>query len=181
MQRLIWAIKCFFLVLFTGRLPAGAVEAYAPRELLAAGKTASLPPASPPAKPRDLRADGAVQALAVLQREGRLFDFLLEDIAGYADDQVGAAVRAIHKGCRKALDDHFPLAPILDGREEETVRVPVGFDPAAIRLLGNVTGEPPFSGVLRHHGWKTLKVELPNLPDGASVASVVAPAEVELA
>ncbi|HPH29941.1 MAG TPA: DUF2760 domain-containing protein, partial [Pseudomonadota bacterium] len=36
---------------------------------------------------------GAVQLLAVLQREGRLLDFLLEDIDSYGDGQIGAAVR----------------------------------------------------------------------------------------
>src|SRR5262245_3785422 len=38
-----------------------------------------------------------LRLLALLQREGRLLDFLLEDIQGYGNDQIGAAVRDIHK------------------------------------------------------------------------------------
>src|SRR3954463_4131073 len=40
--------------------------------------------------------------LTLLQREGRLLDFLLEDVESYANEQIGAAVRDIHRSCRKA-------------------------------------------------------------------------------
>ncbi len=59
------------------------------------------------------------------------------------------------------------------------MRVDAGFDPSRIRLVGNVTGEPPFTGTLKHHGWRTARVALPAL-SGAQDPSVVAPAEVEL-
>jgi hypothetical protein len=65
---------------------------------------------------------------------------------------------------------------VLAGKEEERVTVPEGFDPATIRLVGNVVGKPPFKGTLRHHGWRVKEVKLPRAVDGA----VVAPAEVEL-
>ncbi len=39
----------------------------------------------------------ALRLLAALQADGRLVDFLLEDIEGYSDDQIGAAVRGIHE------------------------------------------------------------------------------------
>src|SRR5438128_5014668 len=84
--------------------------------------------------------------LTLLQREGRLLDFLLEDIESYANDQVGAAVRDIHRNCQKALKDHLTLEPVLARTEGENVQVPIGFDPSAIRLTGNVTGQPPFAG-----------------------------------
>ncbi|MBW2249010.1 MAG: DUF2760 domain-containing protein [Deltaproteobacteria bacterium] len=54
-----------------------------------------------------------------------------------------------------------------------------GFDPDAIKLTGNVTGEPPFTGVLRHKGWRTRKLELPALSGGQD-ARIIAPAEVEI-
>ena len=57
--------------------------------------------------------------------------------------------------------------------------VPAGFDPAAIKLIGNVTGELPVRGVLRHKGWRVKEVNLPPLPQGAG-RMVIAPAEVEL-
>jgi hypothetical protein len=46
-------------------------------------------------------------------------------------------------------------------------------------LLGNVTGEPPIRGVLRHKGWHVKEVNLPPLPQGSG-RMVIAPAEVEL-
>ena len=60
----------------------------------------------------DQRRRGAVQVLAVLQREGRLLDFLSENIDTYTDGQIGAAVRDIHRGCRKALAEHVKVSPI---------------------------------------------------------------------
>ena len=121
-----------------------------------------------------------LRVLAVLQRDGRLVDFLEEDIDAYADAQVGAAVRDIHRGCRKALHDYLTIEPILDGPEESPVRVPADFDPAAIRLIGNVDGAAPFQGVLKHHGWRVRSVRLPVLPVAKDDTSVLSPAEVEI-
>ena len=122
-----------------------------------------------------------LRVLAVLQRDGRLVDFLQEDIDSYSDIQVGAAVRDIHRGCRKALQDYLTVTPILPGLEESEVTVPSGFDPASIRLTGNVQGSPPFRGVLKHHGWRVEAVHLPALPGARDDSSVLAPAEVEIA
>ena len=48
-----------------------------------------------------------------------------------------------------------------------------------MRLVGEVVGKPPFSGTLRHPGWRAGKLELPAIPDGHD-PSIIAPAEVEL-
>jgi hypothetical protein len=117
--------------------------------------------------------------LAVLQRQGRLVDFLFEDLDAYEDAQIGAAVRGIHENCRKVVSKNLSLAAVIDGAEGEEVTVEAGFDPAAVKLTGNVTGEPPFKGILRHKGWRTDKIELPVLSD-AQDAAVIAPAEVEI-
>jgi hypothetical protein len=200
-MRLWLAIKCFFLILFTRRLPAEAAMLL-PAEAM---KGRALPPQeaelveSPPSiggvpelestQPmtapilKAATSDGngaAVQLLAILQREGRLLDFLQEDVDGYSDAQIGAAVRDIHRGCKKALAEHMPLEPVLREAENAQVRVDPGFDPSRIRLVGNVVGEPPFTGALRHHGWRIAKVTLPS-PARGTDPSVVAPAEVELA
>src|SRR4051812_45882142 len=45
----------------------------------------------------------ALQLLALLQREGRFVDFLQENVTGFSDQDVGAAARVVHEGCRKAL------------------------------------------------------------------------------
>ena len=124
--------------------------------------------------------DGALALLALLQREGRLIDFLRESIEGYDDSDIGAAVRDIHRGCKKVIDDHFALEAVMPGEEEARVTVPEGFDPGEVRLIGKIAGEPPFKGTLRHHGWRVTEVKLPTLTDGVD-RRVVAPAEVEVA
>jgi hypothetical protein len=129
-----------------------------------------LPPSAGP----DLR------VLAVLQRDGRLIDFLEEDIDGYSDEQIGAAVRDIHRGCRKSLHDYLTIEPVLDAAEEARITVAPDYDPAAIRLIGNVNGAPPFQGVLKHHGWRVKEAHLPTLPATRGDTSVLSPAEVEV-
>jgi len=129
-------------------------------------------------KLKQARDDGALALLGWLQREGRLIDFLRESIDDYEDEQVGAAVRAIHSGCRKVLDEALALEPILAGGENEPVTVPAGFDPVAISPSGNVKGDPPFKGTLMHHGWRTETVSVP-VPETVD-PRVLAPAEVEL-
>lgn len=129
---------------------------------------------APPVTGPDLR------VLAVLQRDGRLVDFLEEEIDAYSDAQIGAAVRDIHRGCRKALHEYLRIEPVFNAAEEDRVTVPADFDPAAVRLIGNVNGAPPFQGVLKHHGWRARAVQLPALPAGRDDAAVLAPAEVEI-
>ena len=123
--------------------------------------------------------DRAVQMLALLQRDGRLIDFLAEDVAPYPDAQLGAAVRSVHDSCRKALERYVKLEPVIVSDEDHPVTVQAGFDPASIKVIGNVVGKPPFRGLLRHRGWRAVEVNLPSLPEGAG-RSVVARAEVEI-
>jgi hypothetical protein len=143
-----------------------------------AGRAVSLlvpPPPPPPVK----RSGEALRLLTLLQREGRVLDFLLEDIAAATDDQVGAGVRELHRKAQGVLKDHLTLEPILAAEENETIEVKAGFDPSAIRLTGNVTGQPPFKGRLVHRGWQVKDFKLPAPPEGVD-EFVVAPAEVEL-
>jgi hypothetical protein len=206
-MRLLLALKCFFLVLFARRLPLeaaallptppapapalppptaakeggneGIVVETAPPAL--ATTEPALPTVQPVARPKpaDDGVRGAVQLLAILQREGRLLDFLQEDIDAYSDAQIGAAVRDVHRGCKRALAEYVPVEPVMKEQENARVRVDAGFDPSRIRLVGNVLGEPPYTGTLRHHGWRTATIKLP-APPVAADPSVVAPAEVEL-
>lgn len=171
-MRIFQAIRAFFRILFHGETPA-QLEAPTKVEALPEPKTVLTPEPRPAAELANL------QVLALLQREGRLLDFLKEDIDGIDDDQVGAAVRAIHKGCRKVLSEHVTLAPIRKEAEGSQVEVPRGFDPAAIRLIGNVRGDPPFKGALKHHGWQVTAMHLPQQPHGID-PKIVAPAEVEV-
>ncbi|MCB1831750.1 MAG: DUF2760 domain-containing protein [Chromatiaceae bacterium] len=160
-------------ILFDARL-AGAV--------LKQTEGGGAEPASPQPEPQILletTPDSALQLLGLLQLEGRLVDFLEEDVAQYADAEIGAAVRVVHEGCRKALRTHFTLAPIRQEAEGARVTLEPGFDASAIRPTGNLVGQPPFSGTLAHRGWRVTEVRLPKLASGHDV-QVIAPAEVEL-
>lgn len=117
--------------------------------------------------------------LNVLQREGRLMDFLGEDLSAYDDDQIGMAVRSIQENCKLAVEKQLHPKAVMDAEEESEVTVAAGFDPNAIKLVGKVTGEPPFKGILRHKGWRATGVEVPALADKDDPL-VIAPAEVEI-
>ena len=176
-KRLSYATRCFFSVLSRGEVP----EDIAPE--VVRGAATALPPEPEPeaeTNPAEESPDRAVQLLALLQREGRLVDFFSEDIAPYQDAQIGAAVRELHAGCRKALAQYVTLEPVIDGEEDRPVTVEEGFDPAAVKLVGNVTGRPPLRGLLRHRGWRVASINLPTLPPEGPGRKVVAPAEVEI-
>lgn len=117
--------------------------------------------------------------ISLLQREGRLIDFFAEDLTSFDDAQIGGAVREIHATCRKVVEKSLSLKPVIDNIEGETVSVETGFDPGAIKLVGNVSGDPPFSGILRHRGWQAGKPEMPTLSSSQD-PNIIAPAEVEI-
>lgn len=171
-SRLSIAVGSFFAVLGDARLAARV-------QTLRDG--APLDREAPP--PASVRAtesvDAALQLLALLQRESRFVDFLQEDIGAYSDADVGGAARLLHGGARKVLADTFDLEAVRGEAEGSRLTLPAGFDAAAVRVTGNVVGQPPFSGTLRHKGWRVTAVRLPALTDGHD-ARVIAPAEVEL-
>jgi hypothetical protein len=181
-ERAAIAFRCFFSILFHGDIPNDIVQ----KQVKPAGQVPQAPAAqASDSGPKEMERpaseafDRAVQMLALLQRDGRLIDFLAENISPYPDAQLGAAVRTIHEACRKVLEHYVKLEPILSSEEGQPVTVQGGFDPAAIKLLGNVSGEPPIRGLLRHKGWHVKEMNLPPLPQGSS-RMVIAPAEVEL-
>jgi hypothetical protein len=149
---------------------------------LAAKVIALQAPAAPekPAEiaPEKIHASG-LAVLGLLQREGRLVDFLQEDVASFSDEQIGAAARVVHAGSRKVLAQYLTLEPVLKDSEGAAVTVPAGFNAERIRLTGNVAGQPPFRGTLKHHGWVATAVRLP-APSATLDPRVIAPAEVEL-
>lgn len=143
----------------------------------------ALPPPAPApapvAAPKEDPTRGALVLLAALQREGRLVDFVKDDITSYPDADIGAAARTVHAGVKKVLDSHFPLTHAVDAADGSAMTVPVGFDNTKIRLVGNVSNAGPWKGTVSHHGWVVSKCTLP-IPSAAVDASVIAPAEVEL-
>jgi hypothetical protein len=117
--------------------------------------------------------------LTVLQKEGRLVDFFQEDLEMYEDEQIGAAVRSIHTSCRKTLDKSLAMTSVIEDNEGDEITIEAGFNPEAIKLTGRVTGEPPFTGIVRHKGWRAQKVALPDLA-AAKDPTIISPAEVEI-
>lgn len=138
------------------------------------------PPEPPPAPPPEREHASALSLLAMMQREGRFVDFLQENVAAFSDAEVGAAARIVHEGCRKVVNQYLTLKAVLPQQEGDRVTVPAGFDAQRTRLTGNVAGQPPYNGTLRHHGWVTTEVKFPSV-SAAMDPRVLAPAEVELA
>ena len=168
MNQLVLAFKAFFALLFDGRLP---------EELL--GQLDLIPrPAPVPPAPVIRTSDGALQLLGILQRDARLLDFLLEDIDGYSDEQVGAAVRDVQVKSRESLKRYTRIEPVLDGVEGAYIKTP----PASgetLKFIGNVPAGTPAGGTLRHRGWRAASIDLPAL-QGKQDARLLAPAEIEV-
>ena len=201
MSRFVLAWVCFFRILFGKKLPTDVArflpEGVTPPKQLPEKTTEkatekAIEKATEKAVVADKPAprvekvstaqhhrDGALALLALLQREGRLVDFLREPLDGFSDADIGAAARDVHRGCHKVLEQHLAFEPVMPGAEDEKVSVPKGFDPAEIRLIGEAKGEPPFRGTLRHHGWRVVEAKLPTLAEGID-RNVIAPAEVEV-
>jgi hypothetical protein len=179
LNRIALAFRCFFNILFQGAL--------APETLTGLGlsRPAAPPPKAAGAAPKPAAAapvartsDGALQILGILQRDSRLVDFLMEDISGYQDDQVGAAVRELHDQCRDAMSRYVTLQPVIDGVEGTFAKAP-STDPNVVKFVGNVPAKPPTGGTLRHKGWRAAKIDLPAL-GARQDASIIAPAEIEI-
>ncbi|MEO8663058.1 MAG: DUF2760 domain-containing protein [Bryobacteraceae bacterium] len=185
MNRIVFAFRAFFAILFTNSLAEDIAGAFgfAPKKAAAASK--ATPKAAPPTAVAAVRvSDGALQILSILQRDSRIVDFLMEDISAYTDDQVGAAVRSMQESARDSLKRYVRLVPVIDGVEgtftQLTAAGALAKDPAAIKLLGNVPAEgKPAGGTLRHRGWRAEKIELPAL-SGKQEPTILAPAEIEI-
>ena len=179
MSRIVLAFRSFFNILFSGTLSDGVLNGLrlTRRSGVAPKASVTAKAATAAAAPAVRVSDGALQLLAILQRDARLVDFLMEDVSGYADDQIGAAVRELHDQCRDALARYVGLAPVIDGVEGTFAKAPG--DAAAVKFVGNVPATPPAGGTLRHKGWKATKVELPTLA-AKQDASIIAPAEIEI-
>ena len=137
--RLALAFVAFFRVLFNaayaGRVwRLGQRRSHAPVSAPAPERAPAAPPAPEAPKLRAAPTDAALQLLGLLQREGRLIDFLQEDMAGYADADIGAAARVVHDQCRKALTEHVKLERIRAEAEGAASRCPRASRRSEVRL-----------------------------------------------
>jgi Domain of unknown function (DUF2760) len=179
-SRIAFAFAAFFRILFDGTF---ARRLWSAREL---PPSSELPAESESIEKSAIREkiepaipDSALLLLGLLQREGRLIDFLEQEITTFSDADVGAAARAVHEGARRTLRAHVTLEPVRSEAEGEKITLDSGFDANAIKLTGNVRGAPPHVGTLKHPGWRALELKLPRAVDGHDV-HILAPAEVEL-
>jgi hypothetical protein len=201
------AIAAIFLVLLNGLLLVPATSAYRlpittgallialvilvlsfARGSKSATATGPVPsgastPAPTAIQPPVLAANPAeaevVAFFGLLQEKGRFVDFLMEDITAYDDADVGAAARVVHQGCRQVLHEHFNISAISESAEGSQVTVPAGYAADQFRIVGKLSGDPPFTGTLIHKGWKTEFVKLPRIAKTERLPPI-APAEVEL-
>jgi hypothetical protein len=138
-------------------------------------------PVATPAPVLENRGDAAVLSfLSLLQQKGRFVDFVMDDVSHYNDAQVGAAARVVHQGCNKVVREYFDLVPVQEAEEGSPVTVVPEKDEKRFRLVGKISGEPPYTGTLIHRGWRTTRIDLPHSLPQAIRNDVVAPAEIEL-
>jgi len=163
-------------------LGTGAPAAEAGTEPQAPRVKARRPPRKAPlpsAPPAATEPQSALQLLCLLQQHGRLIDFLQEDITTFSDQEVGAAARLVHQGCRQTLEEYLAIRPVREEPEGTRVTLGADFDASLVRLIGNVVGEAPFTGTLIHRGWRATQVRLPRVAEGHDLKVLMA-AEVEL-
>ncbi|WP_437192753.1 DUF2760 domain-containing protein [Planctomicrobium sp. SH527] len=189
MGRIGLAFRVFFNVLFNAQkadrvraleLAEPEVDATAPaapveKPVVATpvAKSAPLPEAEP------ARSE-ALTLLETLQREARFLDFIQEDISAYTDQQVGGAVRDVHRGCHAALQRLFDLKPATDVAEGQKLTVDGNQSAARVRLVGRVVESRPVTGVVVHPGWQAGRCELPTWNGASENRLLLAPVEVEL-
>jgi hypothetical protein len=176
------AFRAFFRVLGDADFAERVATVLAGPSGAAAAGIPPVSPAKPPVKEAAKKTgrNEALGLLAMLQREARLVDFLQEPIAAYSDEQIGAAVRDVHRDGAAVLERVFGLKPIVAAEEGSQVDVPDNYDAARFRLTGAAADRPPFRGLLAHHGWEATRTALPEWTGNAEAAKVIAPAVVEL-
>jgi len=169
-----------FRILFDGRFAAKVLllrEAPVTEPAAEPAALASEAKAAVRTAPTASAADGALQLLSLLQREGRFVDFVQQEVSSFADAEIGAAARVVHEGCRRAIKNHARVVNVRNEAEGSSLTLERASED--VKLVGNVAGAAPFRGVLRHRGWRVEALTLPTIV-GAHDPTIVAPAELEL-
>ena len=117
--------------------------------------------------------------LSLFQKQGRLVDFLQQDIASFSNAEVGEAARVVHDGCARILGDYFKMEAIRTEEEGALVSVDADYNLSEITLTGNLRGSAPYRGELLHHGWKISDQHPPEQLD-PKARFIVQPAEIEV-
>ena len=121
----------------------------------------------------------AKQLLSILQKKGRLIDFLSQNLDHYNDEQVAKVARVIHDQCKKTLHTYCDIKPIYTAAENTEIMLDMSYDKYSIELTGNVNMKEKMKGKIIHQGWKIEKIMLPNITTDANL-NILQPAEVEV-
>ncbi|MDQ3003318.1 MAG: DUF2760 domain-containing protein [Fibrobacterota bacterium] len=172
-------IACAFLVFSIASgvermwLSGATVPAPAPEVAAAPPPKASVPEKESGAE--------ALLLLSMLQEKGRFVDFLMEDIGGISNEQVGAAARVVHQGCRDLIKETFAPQPVSPSAESTVIKLDPGYNAAEFRVLGSVNTHA-FQGKVVHKGWRASQIKLPRVhkPAKGSDGLIIVPAEVSV-
>jgi hypothetical protein len=121
----------------------------------------------------------ALQMLSLLQQRGRFVDFVMQDIAPIANEQIGAVARFVHQGCRSVFDELFEINPVREEGEGATITLAGAPDPEQVRIQGR-TPTYPTQATIVHRGWLTNRVTLPSVTTERHPPYVIAPADAEV-
>jgi len=139
-----------------------------------------VPGAEPPKPVGPPKPSGEpLRILALLQQEAKFVDFILDDLSQATPTQIADYVKQMQPKAKETLQKYLKIDTVIAETEGQETTVPVGFDPSTIRVLGNVTGNPPFKGSVDHPGLKVTELKLPPVPEGQNLF-VLQPAEVQL-
>ena len=180
------AFRVFFRTMFSANVAQRirSVLDGEPLPKITAGEESKQPGPEPksrqPAPEPPPKRSEAIALLAALQREARLVDLVQQPLAQFTDEQIGAAARGVLGDSAAVLARFFDLKTVLSENEGDPVSVPAGYDPGRYKLIGNVSGNPPYSGTLTHAGWEATTVNLPTWTGKKTSANIIAPAEIEI-
>jgi hypothetical protein len=174
-MRLILAFQCFFKILFSG------VFAQKVRSLGMDNKSikpTQLPKnePKPPEKQQETK-DSSLLLLSLMQREARLIDFLMEDITEYSNEQVGAAIRDVHKKASGILKRCYD--PIALVAQEGEVDLEVAYNAEVWDVSGKIPQAGSFKAEVIHSGWMAQKLELPVWKGSLANRMLISPAQAE--
>lgn len=176
-MHLLFAVRCFFAVLFSAETARRIESALA--EAPPSSAEPPRPPVETPKAPAGPVRSEAVSLLAALQREARFVDFVMEPLTGYSDAQVGAAARGVHDECAAVLGRMFAPQPVRTENEGEPFDVESGYEAGELRIVGD-RPEGSFRATLQHPGWRATRCDVPRWTGGAAAVDVIAAAEAEV-
>ena len=83
------------------------------------------------------------------------------------------------KVVKKIFNEHVKINPIHTAQEESQVTIESDFDPAKIKISGNLNTSKPYQGTLIHRGWQVTEINLPQVIKQNN-SHIICPAEVEI-